>query len=94
MVDPELKARVGRAAAVLRAAGAQEVFVFGSAATGKLREDSDVDLAVSGLPPERFFEAMGRAGDALGCTLDLVDLDEESPFTRYLRDEGELQRVE
>jgi len=92
-VDSDLKERIGRAAAVLKAAGAKEVFVFGSAATGKLRQGSDIDLAVSGLPPERFFKAMGRAGDVLGCTLDLIDLDEECPFTRYLREEGELKRV-
>ena len=54
---------------------------------------SDVDLAVSGLPPERFFDAMAKAEDALDGELDLVDLDEPSPFTRYLREEGELQLV-
>ena len=91
-MDTNLKESITRAAATLKAAGAREVYVFGSTGRGSLREGSDVDLAVSGLPPERFFEAMARAGDALG-TLDLVDLDEESPFTRYLRDEGELQRV-
>lgn len=92
--DLDLKERIGRAAAVLKAAGAREVYVFGSAARGRLRASSDVDLAVSGLPPERFFRAMGEAADALGRDLDLVDLDDESPFTRYLREEQELQLVE
>lgn len=78
---------------MLKAAGAREVYVFGSAARGRMREGSDIDLAVAGLPPERFFEAMGEAGDILGITLDLIDLDEANPFTRYLREEGELERV-
>jgi predicted nucleotidyltransferase len=69
------------------------VYVFGSAAKGAVREGGDIDLAVAGLPPERFFEAMGRAADLLDRPLDLVDLDEDNPFTRYLRDEGELRRV-
>ena len=85
--------RIQEAAAALRAAGAREVYVFGSAAKGKLRENSDVDLAVSGLPPEVFFRAMAAAHDALRCPLDLVDLDEDNPFTRYLKEEGELRRV-
>ena len=89
----ELRERVQRAAAALKAAGAREVYLFGSAAADKAREGSDIDLAVRGLPPERFFEAMGAAGDILGCPLDLVDLDEPTPFTRYLCEEGELQRV-
>ena len=69
------------------------MYVFGSAAHGILRAASDVDLAVSGLPPERFFEAMGEAADILQRALDLVDLDEDSPFTRYLKEEQELVRV-
>jgi len=89
----DLKRRIERAAEALRAAGAKEVYLFGSAAMGRLDPDSDVDLAVSGLPPRRFFHAMGEAADLLSCPLDLVDLDEDTPFTRYLKEEGELVRV-
>ena len=84
---------IEEAAAALKAAGAREVYVFGSAAKGELRENSDVDMAVSGLPPEVFFRAMGKASRALRRPLDLVDLDEDNPFTRYLKEEGELRRV-
>jgi len=93
MTTEELKERIAKAAEALRREGAREVYVFGSAATGRLREGSDVDLAVSGLPPEVFFRAMGRASRILECPLDLVDLDEDNPFTEYLKDEGELVRV-
>ena len=89
----ELKELIRKAAIALKEAGAREVYLFGSAATGTLREESDIDMAVSGLPPEVFFKAMGRAGDILQRTLDLVDLDEDNPFTRYLKEEKELQRV-
>jgi predicted nucleotidyltransferase len=92
-MNDELKKLIDNAVAVLKAAGAREVHVFGSAAQGTLREDSDVDLAVSGLPPEMFFRAMAQAGDVLGRPLDLIDLDEATPFTRYLKKEKELQRV-
>lgn len=84
---------IERAAAVLKAAGAREVYVFGSAATETMRPDSDIDLAVSGLPPKAFFRSMSDAEDVLGRPLDLIDLDEDTPFTRYLKEEGELQRV-
>jgi predicted nucleotidyltransferase len=89
----EFGIRIRQAAEALKAAGAKEVYLFGSAATGKLREDSDVDLAVSGLPPEVFFKAMGEAGDILKRTLDVIDLDEDTPFTRYLKEEEGLVRV-
>ncbi len=85
--------RVRQAAQALIAAGAREVFLFGSAATGKMHEGSDIDLAVAGLPGKVFFQAMGQASDILQYPLDLVDLDEDTPFTRYLKEEGELVRV-
>jgi uncharacterized protein len=89
----ELKSLIQKAAAVLKEAGAKEVFLFGSTAVGKIRENSDIDMAVSGLPPEAFFKAMGEAADILGRPLDLIDLDEENPFTQYLKEEKELLRV-
>lgn len=58
-----------------------------------MRSDSDVDLAVSGLPPKVFFRAMSDARDALQMPLDLIDLDEDNLFTRHLKEEKELVRV-
>lgn len=84
---------VRRAAEILRAAGAREVYVFGSVANGRVHEHSDIDLAVSGLPPRDFIPAMGRVGDLFGRCIDLVDLDIDSPFTRHLKQEGELRLV-
>jgi uncharacterized protein len=92
-MNEDLRKLIGLAAAKLKEAGAIEVYVFGSAASGEMREGSDIDLAVSGLPPEKYFYAMKNAGDVLGRPFDLVDLDEANPFTRYLKAEGELQRV-
>lgn len=84
---------IAAAARLLREQGAREVYLFGSAATGRLRDGSDIDLAVAGLPPERFLRAMGLAADVLDRPVTLVDLDEDTPFTRYLRAEGDLRLV-
>lgn len=40
--------------------GVRRVMVFGSLAWGRFRRSSDIDLAVEGLPPERFFRADAR----------------------------------
>ena len=89
----ELKEQIAKAAEALKKAGAREVYLFGSLAQGRIRQGSDIDMAVSGLPPARFFQAMGDAADLLDVPLDLVDLDEDNPFTEYLREHGELVRV-
>lgn len=92
-MEETITERIKRAAQALRDTGARQVYVFGSAANGVLRPGSDVDMAIAGLPPKRFFEAMGKASDILQVPLDLIDLDEENAFTRYLREDEELVSV-
>jgi predicted nucleotidyltransferase len=67
----ELDGLIKQAAATLKTFGATDVFVFGSFAKNNFRDDSDIDLAVSGIPPEKFYEAMGRAEDILNREIDL-----------------------
>lgn len=92
-MEPELHSLVEAAAAVLKEAGANAVYLFGSAAQDKMRPGSDIDMAVTGLQPRLFFRAMGQAEDILQRRLDLIDLDVDTPFTRYLKQEGRLKRV-
>ena len=87
------KRAVSSAANLLQSMGATQVFIYGSAAKGLLRSDSDVDMAVSGLPPPVYFSAVSKASDILGRPVDLVDLDDSTPLVRYLLGSGELIRV-
>ena len=87
------KSAVSAAANLFRSMGATQVFIFGSAAKGLLRPDSDVDMAVTGLPPPVYFSAVSKASDMLGRPVDLVDLDDSTPLVRYLPGSGELVRV-
>jgi predicted nucleotidyltransferase len=81
------------AANLLRSMGATQVFVFGSVTKGGVRPDSDVDMAVTGLPSNVYFSAISRASDLLGRPVDLVDLDDPTPLVRHLLGSGELVRV-
>jgi predicted nucleotidyltransferase len=92
-VGTETEILIQRAAAELKTAGAREVYVFGSAAHGKGDHISDLDLAVSGLSPSIFYQTGARVSDLIGRSVDLVDLDSDTPFTRHLRTENELVRV-
>jgi predicted nucleotidyltransferase len=57
--------------------GAYEVFVFGSLARrGGFTPWSDVDLAAFGIPPTRFFEAVGVVtGLSSEFKIDLIDIE-------------------
>ena len=88
-----LRQQIEQAAAALIAAGAREVYLFGSGARAGAQDARDIDLAISGLPPEKFFPAMSAAARLLDRPLDLIDLDEHTLFTEHLRKYGKLQRV-
>jgi predicted nucleotidyltransferase len=87
------KEAVLTAANLLRSMGASQVFVFGSLVRGELRSDSDIDMAVSGLPAKVYFSAVSRASDLVGRPVDLLDLDDDTPLVRHLLGSGELVRV-
>lgn len=70
-----LRARCIDAVALLRIAGAREVWLFGSLVDGP-RAESDVDLAVLGLPSAAYFEVLTRLMTLFGTRVDLVRLED------------------
>jgi len=88
-----IRARLPAVLDELTKLGATRVILFGSVARGEAEEDSDLDLAVEGLPAARLFDAMAKALRAAGRPVDLLRL-EEAPTTlrdRVLAD-GEVVR--
>ncbi len=87
------RAEAGRVAQVLvREFGASRIYLFGSLAQeGRFHEWSDVDLAVEGIAPERFFKAWAAAGAYSDVPIELVDLDEVGgPMRTLILEYGEL----
>lgn len=61
------------------------VYLFGSAAAGSMRDDSDVDIAI--LPRDRIdpvllFDKQTELAEGIGRDVDLVDLDRASTVFR------------
>ena len=61
---------------------ASRVVLFGSLATGSHSEESDVDLAVVGLPSEVYFHALADLMALFGGPVDLVRIEEAGPSLR------------
>jgi predicted nucleotidyltransferase len=93
MESPELAALIERGAAILREEGATEVYLFGSAANGSWKDASDIDFAVRGLPDAHYFRAVGRLLESLHRSVDVLDLDGDTPLSHLLRERGGLRRV-
>ena len=65
-------AKLPRAVALLRALGAERVWLFGSLTTGTTHDGSDVDLMVSGLPAHERTSAWLGLEDLFETSVDLV----------------------
>jgi len=84
---------INKAAEILKSAGCSECYIFGSLSEGRAGDDSDIDLAVRGLPPEKFFIVYGQLSMQLKRAIDLVDLDDGSRFSKKLQQREVMTRV-
>ncbi len=78
---------------ILKSGGCHEVYVLGSVAEGRVGPNSDIDFAVRGCPPERFFKLQGRLLMELGRSADLIDLDIDADWAAFLEREAVLVHV-
>ena len=77
------RALVPDLADLCRRGGARRVRLFGSLVTGRFGATPDVDLAVEGLPSERFFDVLSELQiRAAPIEVDLVDLTDAGPELR------------
>jgi predicted nucleotidyltransferase len=72
MIPEPFRDDVMAAMAVLRDYGAHEVYVFGSLASTTWHDDSDIDLAVTGIDPRQFLKAYALASRPLTHELDVT----------------------
>jgi predicted nucleotidyltransferase len=68
--------------------GVKRVWLFGSCLDSTVDDPHDIDLAVEGVPPEKFFEFYGKLGGAILKDIDLIDLDSGDPMRHIVRDRG------
>lgn len=59
---------------------AKKIILFGSLAKGKFTQTSDIDLAVAGIPPERYFRALATVNSCTEFEIDLKPLEDLKPY--------------
>lgn len=91
--SPDWDTALRIAVAGLQEQGATEIYVFGSYAEGRARPSSDLDLAVRGIPSERWFYAIAQALRDVPVPVDVIDLDSPSRLSAFLVRTGRIKRV-
>lgn len=66
---------------------AKRVILFGSS-IDSAKESQDIDMAVEGVPPQRFFKYYGDLLLRLSKPVDLIDLSGRSKFVKLILREG------
>ncbi len=85
-----LRALLPQAASLLtKRYGASQVALFGSLAEETFSEESDVDLAVLGMPAAGYFSALADLMELFGGPVDLVRVEDAAPSLRaHIEEEG------
>jgi len=78
---------------LLKNEGCQSVYLFGSLVTGKIHQNSDIDIGIKGLPAEKFFRVYATLDNNLSNAVDLIDFDENNKFFELLYSLGEVVEI-
>jgi len=82
-----------KAVEILKEEGCKEIYVFGSLATGRATEESDIDIGIKDYPKERFFRIYGRLMMGIDHHFDLVDFELNAQMFAILSEIREVQRI-
>ena len=78
---------------LLKNAGCEAVFLFGSLVTGKACDDSDIDIGIKGLPKGKFLDVFSRIYFDMENEIDLVDFDINYDLYEMLNGMGEVVQI-
>jgi predicted nucleotidyltransferase len=84
---------IKKASNLLKNEGCRAVFLFGSMVTGKIHQNSDIDMGIMGLPPKKFFRVYADLDKVITNRIDLVDFDLCKDFYNLLDSLGEVIKL-
>jgi len=92
-IPPKYQKDINNAINLLKKEGCDSVFLFGSLVTGKIRENSDIDIGVKGLPKEKFLDLYSQLYFDFENKIDLVDFDMNFEFYSMLNSIEEVIQI-
>ena len=89
--EKRIERKLDKATEYLKSIGCKEIILFGSFSDGTFDRFSDIDLAVSGISPWVYFEAVVVLPSLIGGKVDLVSMDHTSAELRKrIRRQGRI----
>jgi predicted nucleotidyltransferase len=78
---------------LLKNEGCESIYLFGSLVTGKIHDDSDIDIGIKGLPKGKFFETCAKVYFSVENDIDIIDFDTEKDLYLLLNRLGEVVEI-
>jgi len=92
-IPEKYRVDIENAAFCLKKEGCTSVFLFGSLATGKFSDSSDIDLGIMGLSPQKYIRTYSKLNNILKNRFDLIDFDENIDLYNLLYSIGEIVEI-
>jgi len=92
-IPQKYKNDIAKATSLLKGEGCEAVYLFGSLVTGNIRDNSDIDIGIRGLPGEKFLALYGKLYFDFDTKIDLVDFDSNEDFYSMLNSIGEVVQI-
>lgn len=86
---PITQKNIDRAIELAKEFGATKLLLFGSALTNP-QKANDLDLGIEGIEPSKFFLFGGTLENIINKTVDIVPLEIDSEFVKYIKKYGKL----
>ena len=84
---------IKKAINLLKNEGCNSVFLFGSMVTGNIHDESDIDIGIKGLSPQKFFSVYAYLDKEVKNKIDFVDFDINEEFYSLLNSIGEVVKI-
>jgi predicted nucleotidyltransferase len=84
---------IKKAVIFLKNEGCKAVYLFGSMITGKIHDNSDIDIGITGLPAKKYFRVYALLDKELTNRIDLVDFDLYKDLYNLLNSLGEVAEI-
>ena len=81
------------AANFLKNEGCESVYLFGSLVTGKINDNSDIDIGIKGVPDGKYFRLYSRLYFDFDNKIDLIDFDANGDLFNILNNIGEVVQI-
>ena len=92
-IPPKYRKDIENATNLLKNEGCKSIFLFGSLVTGRMHDNSDIDIGIRGLPKGKFLDVYSRLYFDIESKIDLVDFDLNSDFYSMLNKIGEVIQI-